>query len=229
LINIINSHIHLEALSGKSNLDNLNYQNFIFISSKKIDWNNLAKLTHFSLGIHPWYVDIHKYKDLEDLSFEIKKSKPIAVGECGLDLFGNRKKNISKQEFFFDFQINLADENHLPLIVHSVRANQLVLNHLKNSNTRGVIHGFYGSIEEAKQFISLGFLIGIGHMVLKHNFQKLKGVVKSCPIDTILLETDDKNPQEINKVAYMVSKIKKLTVEDTVLICNKNAKKLFGI
>ena len=66
-------------------------------------------------------------------------------------------------------------------------------------------------------------------MVLKHNFQKLKEVVKSCPMDCILLETDDKDPQEINKVVFMISKIKKLTVEDTVLICNKNAKKLFGI
>ena len=104
-----------------------------------------------------------------------------------------------------------------------------MIKHLKGSSNCGVIHAFYGSQEEADKLISIGFYLGIGHAVLKKNYQKMKSIIQTCPIEKILIETDDNDPEDLPRIASKISSIKGLSYDETVLNCDNNAKKLFGI
>jgi len=104
-----------------------------------------------------------------------------------------------------------------------------VIGHLSKRDNYGVIHGFYGSPEEANKFTSMGFFLGIGHAILKPNYLKMESIIQTCPMDKILIETDDDNPDDITKIASKISSIKGLSYDEMVLNCDNNAKKLFGI
>ena len=130
---MINTHAHLDFDEVK---------NFAFSTEKTIvpsigkeNWSKVALFDFFALGIHPWYVDQHSDLDLELLEIQIKKNKPIAVGECGLDFSPNRKSNQLKQIHFFKHQLHLAQKNNLPVIIHSVKANHEVISHLSKEIT----------------------------------------------------------------------------------------------
>jgi len=104
-----------------------------------------------------------------------------------------------------------------------------VISHLSETDNYGVIHGFYGSLEEVNKFTSMGFFLGIGHAILKQNYLKMESIVQTCPMDRIVIETDDDNPGDLAKIASKISFIKGLSYDETILICDNNAKKLFGI
>ena len=224
---MINTHAHLDFDEVK-NFD-FSTEETIVPSIGKENWSKVALFDFFALGIHPWYVDQHSDLDLDLLEIQIKKNKPIAVGECGLDFSSNRKSNQFKQIHFFKRQLYLAKANNLPVIIHSVKANHEVISNLSGTSNYGVIHGFYGSPEEAKKLISMGFFLGIGHAILKKNFPKMENIILTCPMNKILVETDDDNPEDLTKIASKIASIKGLSYDETVLRCDKNAKKLFGI
>ena len=104
-----------------------------------------------------------------------------------------------------------------------------MISHLSKRDNYGVIHGFYGSPEEANKFTSMGFFLGIGHAILKQNYLKMESIIQTCPMNKILIETDDHNPGDLTKIASKISSIKGLSYDEMVLNCDKNAKKLFGI
>jgi len=224
---MINTHAHLDFDEVK-NFD-FSTEETIVPSIGKENWSNVALFDFFALGIHPWYVCQHSDFDLDLLEIQIKKKKPIAVGECGLDFSSNHKSNQLKQIHFFKRQLHLAQKNNLPVIIHSVKANYEVISQLNERDNYGVIHGFYGSPEEANKFTSLGFFLGIGHAILKQNYLKMESIIQTCPMDKILIETDDDNPGDLTKIASKISSIKGLSYDETVLNCDNNAKKLFGI
>ncbi|NBQ34728.1 MAG: TatD family deoxyribonuclease [Gammaproteobacteria bacterium] len=224
---MINTHAHLDFDEVK-NFD-FSTEETIVPSIGKENWRKVTLFDFFALGIHPWYVDQHSDLDLDLLEIQIKKNKPIAVGECGLDFSLNHKSNHLKQVYFFKHQLHLAQKNNLPVIIHSVKANHEVISHLSERDNCGVIHGFYGSPEEANKFTSMGFFLGIGHAILKQNYRKMESIIQICPMDKILIETDDGNPDDLTKIASKISSIKGLSYDETVLNCDNNAKKLFGI
>ena len=224
---MINTHIHIDFNRVKRS--HLSAQTIIVPSVGKENWDKVCNYQHYALGIHPWYIEKHSDSDLKLLENIIKRKKPIAIGECGLDFSLKRKLSRKNQLHFFKHQIELALMFDLPLIIHSVKSNNEVIENLKTRKNFGVIHGFYGSQEEMIKFISMGFFIGIGHSILQDNFKKMKSIVQSCPLDRILIETDDKDPENLSKIALRVSLIKGLSYDETVLACDRNAKKLFGI
>jgi len=88
---MINTHAHLDFDEVK-NFD-FSTEETIVPSIGKENWSKVALFDFFALGIHPWYVDQHSDLDLDLLEIQIKKNKPIAVGECGLDFSPNHKSN----------------------------------------------------------------------------------------------------------------------------------------
>ncbi len=79
---MINSHAHLD-------FDDMNAiaENAVAIvpSIGKQNWIDVQMYPYFSLGIHPWLVEIHTQQDLNHLEYLVKCNNPIAIGECGLD------------------------------------------------------------------------------------------------------------------------------------------------
>ena len=149
-----------------------------------------------ALGVHPTrciHVSFGKRKELKKYA---EKYAPIAIGETGLDYHYDRKEQKRfLQKRWFNYQIKLAHKLELPLVLHVREANKDVIRILKRNKKRlhgGVAHCFTGSTEEALEFVSLGYAIGIGGKLLCDNEtgRGLCETVKKLPLSAIVAETD---------------------------------------
>ena len=125
----------------------------------------------------------------------------VGIGECGIDVFKAKKntnneqalaENISLQQNFFDMQLRIAAENDLPVIVHHCQSHHLILPLLKRHKLAkaGVIHAFSGSYQQAKDYVDLGFKLGIGGTITYPRAKKTINTIKRLPLTSLLLETD---------------------------------------
>ena len=81
----------------------------------------------------------------------------------------------------------------LPIIIHSRDAAKDTYDIMKSLHAEdigGVVHCFSYSKEMARQFLDMGFYIGIGGVVTFKNAKTLKEVAAYTPLDRIVLETD---------------------------------------
>lgn len=196
-----------------------------------------------TVGIHP-----HDAKDMDDATFEIIKSftgreKIVAIGEIGLDYYyDNSPRDV--QRHCFKRQLELAKEVNLPVVIHSRDASQETFDIIKEAydgKLTGVIHCYSGSVEMAKEYVKLGFYLGIGGTVTFKNARVVKDVAREIPMDHIVIETDspylapEPNRGKRNESAYVryvaaeIAELKGISYEEVVRISNQNAKKLYNI
>ena len=201
--------------------------------SKK--YNNM----YIALGLHP-EEDLNEIdKVIELIKTNIGNKKLIAIGEIGLDYYYN-KDNKNMQIEILEKQLKLAEELSLPVIIHSRDATGDMLNILKKYNLKGVIHCFNGSVEVAKEYIKMGYKLGINGVVTFKNC-KLIDVIKSIGINDLVFETDSpyltpvpdrgkqNNPSYINNIVDFISESLNINREDLETISNRNVKDIFDI
>ncbi|MCF1429160.1 MAG: TatD family hydrolase [Shewanella sp.] len=149
---------------------------------------------HYALGVHPWWVTsplAEEYPAKLSAILGQSKNRPglVAIGETGLDSV--RGPALEIQLASLRRHIELAISHDLPLILHCVKAQEPLLDELAQyPASRGVVHGFGGSLETARQFARLGFKIGIGASILNTNMKKLRHCVANMEIAALLPETD---------------------------------------
>lgn len=195
-----------------------------------------------ALGIHPDEVAELTEDDYAWLSKNIYKPKIVAVGEIGLDYHWNDNKEV--QIDAFERQMELAREAELPIIIHSRDAAQDtydVMKEAKADEIGGVMHCFSYTKEMAKQFLEMGFYLGIGGVVTFKNAKKLQEVVEYMPMDKMVLETDcpyltpEPNRGKRNDSFYLpyvvnkIAEIKDLSPAEVIHITSENAKNLYRI
>ena len=139
----------------------------------------------------------------------------------------------------FRKQLDIAQKYNKPIIVHSRDSIQDTYNILKEYNLKGSIHCFSGSVEMAREFIKLGYKIGIGGIITYKNAKTIKEVVKDTDLAYILLETDspylapvphrgeDNNPKHIPIIADEIASIKGTSSLDIARITTANAGAVF--
>ena len=167
----------------------------------------------------------------------------MAIGEIGLDYYWKEPEQ-KVQKFWFARQIALAREVGLPVIIHSRDAAKDTLDIIKAekaSELGGVIHCFSYGVDLAREYLNMGFYLGIGGVVTFSNGKKLKEVVEYMPMDQMVLETDcpylspvpnrGKRNSSLNLpyVVEAVSQIKGISKEDVIAVTNKNAKRLYRL
>ena len=191
-----------------------------------------------AIGIHPENIEEYK-EDLKWIEENLKQSKIIAIGEIGLD-YHYTKENKTEQIKLLERQLKIAEQYHLPVIIHSREATEDTINTLKKYKVTGVIHSFSGSLETAKIYIKMGYLLGINGVITFKN-SKLKEVIKEIPLENIILETDSpyltpepfrgkKNePARIKEIAEFICNLKGISLEDLATITNHNIKRIFDI
>ena len=139
-----------------------------------------------AIGVYP------EYTDMDDKTFNEYVSlmkKCDAVGEIGLD-YHWYKDTKEKQKELFIKQIKIANDLNKPIIVHAREALADTYEILKKYPCRGVLHCYSGSSELAKEFVKLGYYISIGGPITFKNAKEPLEVVKSVPLDKLLIETD---------------------------------------
>mgnify|MGYP001083712299 CR=1 FL=1 len=209
----------------------------IMLSTKFVDkYKNL----YACVGYHPEIANKIVEKDFEILENLIRNNpKIIAIGEIGLDYYWN-KDNKDKQREVFRRQLEIAERLNVPVVIHSRDSIGETYDILSEYKVRGVIHCFSGSLEMAKKFIDLGFLLGIGGVVTFKN-SKLYQVVEQIPLTSIVLETDspylspEPNRGKINEssnipfIAEKIASLKNVKIEEVREITTCNAIKLFDL
>ena len=142
-------------------------------------------------------------------------------------------------------QIALAKKMNLPVIVHSRDAFEQTLSCIKNSGyNNGVIHCYSYGLEEAKEFLDLGWYIALGGGVTytkKSKMEQMKDLIKYIPLDKLVLETDapylapvpyrgkQNTPLLIEETYKFIAEVLNISVEELAGIVIKNTKKLFKL
>lgn len=146
-----------------------------------------------AVGIHPSDSKHAESNDLEVIKELAKNKKVIAIGEIGLDFYWDKEEGIkAQQREYFKKQIKIANEMDLPISVHCRDGIDECLQILKENPVKrgGIMHCFAGSVESAREFIKLGFLLGFGGTVTFKNSVRPKEVVLNVPSNSYVLETD---------------------------------------
>jgi TatD DNase family protein len=148
----------------------------------------------YTLGIHPIYTNQAQASDLEIIEQHIIQSlsdpRFVGVGEIGLDYFVEGL-DPHRQDFFFNAQLDLAEKYQLPVILHVRRSQDAILKALRRRNIPGgIAHAFNGSMQQAEQFIGLGFKLGFGGAATYERALQIRRLLKELPLESIVTETD---------------------------------------
>ena len=171
----------------------------------------------------------------------------VAIGETGLDYHYDFSPRPVQQAVFRQ-QLELAYECDLPLIIHEREATADCLQILHEQaaagrlrTSPGVFHCYSGSLETAVILLAMGFHIGVDGPITFKNARKTPDVIRACPHDRLLVETDSpyltpvpyrgqrNEPAHLTLIGERVAEIWGLPLEDVARITSENAARLFGI
>lgn len=197
-----------------------------------------------AVGVHPSDVDGLNEKTFAWLAEQTRLDKTVAVGEIGLDYYWDKEPEVQKnQRIWFQKQMELACEADLPVIIHSRDAAEDTMRIMKEVHAEeipGVIHCYSYSPEMAKEFVKMGYYIGVGGVVTFKNAKKLVQTVQEIPIERILLETDcpymapephrgtRNSSLNLPYVAAKIAELKGISAEEVISITEQNAYHLFS-
>lgn len=247
---LIDTHCHLYSeyysdiddivnLAKKSNVNILINNGCDSKSNKEvIDLLDKYKNMYGAIGIHPEEVENYSLDDIKFIEDNLNNKKVVAIGEIGLD-YHYSKENKEKQIKLFELQLDIANKYKVPVIIHSRDATEDTINILRKYNIKGVIHSFSGSLETAKIYIKMGFLLGINGVVTFKNCN-LKDILVNIGLNNIILETDSpyltpvpyrgkqNNPSHILDIAKYISEIFNVSLEEVSKITTNNVINLYN-
>lgn len=212
-------------------------------TKKTLELTERYPFVYGAVGVHPSETAELNEDNFKWLRETAKKPKVVAIGEIGLDYYWDTPDRQIQKEWFLR-QMDLALELKLPAIIHSRDAAADTYDMIKAADlklTGGVIHCFSYEKEMAKNYLNMGFYLGIGGVVTFKNARKLKEVVEYAPIEQLVLETDcpylapepnrGKRNSSLNLtyVAKEIARLKDMAYEEVISITEENAKRMYGM
>lgn len=218
------------------------------VGSTVASWDKIVELTekypfvYGAVGVHPDEVgelDEEKFLRMAEL---LDRDKIVAVGEIGLDYYWDKEKHDLQKEWFVR-QLGLAREKEMPVIIHSREAAADTFEIMKQhaAGMKAVIHCYSYSPEMAREYVKMGYYIGVGGVVTFKNAKKLKQVVQEIQLESIVLETDcpylapvpyrgKRNCSlYLPYVAEQIAELKGTTVEEVIQQTEKNSRELYDL
>lgn len=195
-----------------------------------------------AIGAHP-----HDVASVTEHSFLhycglVTHPKVVAVGEVGLEK-SDRAPDLELQKSVLRWFVSCAKEHHKPMIFHVRDAHAEFREFLDNCAdiTRGVVHCFSGTPEDAQFYLERGLYISVTGIVTFPNAQPLRDIMKDVPLTRLLLETDSpflapqsrrgerNEPSFIREVSEAMARIKNVAAEEVERVTDENARALFGV
>jgi len=191
--------------------------------------NQYPNFVYWALGLHPYFLQSHQLSHLEQLEVQIQQNHPNALGEFGLD-FMLKDSDIELQYVYLREQIKLAKSYQLPLVIHCRKAHDQLASELRQLNFHqgGFIHGFSGSVQQAKRYLDMGFVLGLGGALTYERANAMRKMVAALPDEGFTLETDSPDmapafaqgqintPLNIPRIAEYIAQIRNQTVEQII-------------
>ncbi|WP_312930393.1 TatD family hydrolase [Stutzerimonas nitrititolerans] len=176
-------------------------ERIVVLGVHEANWQRVWQLAcdepqvHAALGLHPVFLQDHRPAHLEILRGWLERlrgaEKLCAIGEIGLDYYieGPDKE---RQQRLLEAQLALAEEFELPVLLHVRRAHAAMIATLKRYKLKrgGIAHAFSGSWEEAREYIRLGYKLGLGGAGTWPQAHRMHRVLRQLPLESIVLETD---------------------------------------
>ncbi|QUX92867.1 TatD family deoxyribonuclease [Marinomonas sp. A3A] len=235
----IDSHCHLDFDVFDEQRDSLmsrclenGVAGFLVPATTVASWSKLEILMkrypewRAAYGLHPYFLSEASLDQIDFLAEQCDTPRVVAVGEIGLDCWPNAI-DMKVQVAFFTRQLSVAKSLKLPVILHARKSYDLVFKYLREVGFKcgGVVHAFNGSSEQAKRFLDLGFVLGIGGTVTYPRAQKAHRVLALLSDNAFVLETDSPDmplygfqgqhntPLSIPLIAQSVAQIREESVE----------------
>jgi TatD DNase family protein len=264
----IDSHCHLDAAEFAPDRDAvrqaaraLGVQTCVIPAVEASNFDAVRLLAHqhgdvYALGIHPMYTPQTREADLQTLakSLEVHRADPrlVAVGEIGLDGFVPGL-DMARQQLFYKAQLKLAQQHDLPVILHVRRSADLLLKGLRQTPVKGgIAHAFNGSLQQAQQFIAMGFKLGFGGALTFERSNQLRLLATALPLDALVLETDAPDipphwlyvtadqraqgmpqgrntPAQVPRIAQVLADLRGVSLETVRLATHANVCSVLGI
>ena len=193
------------------------------------------------IGLHPSHVKDNFQEELTRVRTEATTGKYIAIGEIGIDLYCD-KTYLAEQEEAFAAQLQLAKDLNLPVAIHARDSFDEIfeiLDQYNDSNLKGVLHCFTGTLAQAQRIIDYGdFYLGIGGVATFKN-GGLDQVIPFVELDFLVLETDApflapipyrgkrNQSQYIPIIVDKIANLKGIKIEEVAEVTTRNALKLF--
>lgn len=196
-----------------------------------------------AVGVHPAEIDELTESDMKLIQGYCDLEKVVAIGEIGLD-YHYPDINIEEQKEFFVRQMTIARAKKRPVIIHSRDAAVDTMDIMRAEHAGdvgGVIHCYSYSYEMAKEYVNMGFYIGIGGVVTFKNAKKLKECAEKLPLESIVIETDcpylapepnrgSRNSSiNLKYVVNTIASIRGITAEEVEEQTWKNACRLYNL
>lgn len=194
------------------------------------------------MGLHPSHVKPETWEAELALAEDwLGRRTWAGVGETGIDLYWD-KTTLDIQQKSFARHCEWAKDLNRPVIIHSREANREaieVVRAAQDGRLRGIFHCFSGTLDEAKEMIALGFMLGVGGS-LTYPKSTLPEVLREVPLEHIVLETDSpylppvphrgkrNESAYIRLVAEMLSEVKVLPLAEIARKTTDNARRMFG-
>ena len=255
---LIDSHTHLDfpdfdkdrqALLVESRA--LGVRRMVVLGVYQGNWQRVWDLVlsdpdlHAAFGLHPVYLDDHQPDDLRELGEWLTRlaghRQLCAVGEIGLDYFIETLDR-ERQQALFDAQLQLAADFNLPALIHVRRSHAAVIATLKRFRLprAGIIHAFAGSKEEAREYIKLGYKLGLGGAATWPQALRMHRVLSELPLESVVLETDSpdmapamypgqrNSPAHLPAICAALAGIMAISPERLAAVSTANACELFN-
>jgi TatD DNase family protein len=253
-MNLTDTHTHLHFDQFRSDIDKviqraqkegvkkiLTLGTDLKSSQRALEISKKYHDVYSAVGIHPTDIfrarenDSNFIKELATINSEV-----VAIGEIGLDLYW-KEVPLKNQIPVFKKMLEIAEDLNLPVVIHNRNAQiemQKIFREFESTNLRGVMHSFSGSINDAKFYLDIGLYISFTGVVTFKNFKELD-VVKSIPLNKLLLETDSpflapvpkrgqrNEPSYIKYTAKKLSEILDIPIEEIIRVTAENAHQLF--
>lgn len=204
-------------------------------SAKAVEIANRLSNVWATVGVHP---EESGDVDKDRLGQLVKNPRVVAIGECGLDYYENTTETEKKfQKELLEFNVNLAEEAGLPLVVHCRNAFEDIFYGINYDKVQ--MHCFTGNTEQMEECIKRGWYVTFGGIITFKKSEYLREVVKKVPDNKFLIETDAPYlapepvrgsiniPENVKIVAKMVADLRNVSIEKIDEITSKNAKTLF--
>ncbi len=257
----IDSHCHLDAPEFDADRDAVvqrakaaGVSRLVLPAVAAAHFNTVRALAHqhgcaYALGLHPLYVHQALESDLEVLQQALRDQhddpRLVAVGEIGLDHFVPGLDR-ALQAHFYTAQLKLARDAGLPVILHVRRSADSLLQALRRINVPGgIAHAFNGSLQQAQQFVDLGFKLGFGGTLTFERSLQIRALAKQLPASALVLETDAPDippqwlytpaqqraagaasqrnePAELPRIAQSLAALRGITLQETAAITSAN-------
>jgi len=267
-MNWIDSHCHLDANEFTADRDAVRaaaraagVATCVIPAVEASNFDTVRALAHqhgdvYALGIHPMYTPQAAEADFRTLDAQLQqhRSDPrlVAVGEIGLDGFVPGL-DMALQQVFYKAQLRLALQHELPVILHVRRSADLLLQGLRQTPViGGIAHAFNGSLQQAQQFIEMGFKLGFGGALTYERALQLRRLAVELPLSALVLETDSPDipphwlyvtaaqreagmaqgrntPAQVPRIAQVLADLRGVSVEEVREATTKNVRQVLGL